>query len=338
MFTMKKLIISIFTSILMFSPVFAGSIEVLPTMQSKTTVQDRVWVGTFQIVWNDFMDKIAFNKIKFPSGTPVIVNELNKQDFTIEELNEKCYYRYVGKIKKNTKKVIAKAIKKKFNETSDLLEQIDLTPDDRRILVYAMLKKDFEFVNPFDKLGVDTFRDTQAEYFGINEASSKELDYGVKVLFYNNTSDFAVMLDTNGRDEVYLYKTPTTKTFNYIYADMLKKQAAYSGDSNFGENDELMVPNLQFFEEKSFDEICGNRVKGTNIIIDQAMETVKFEMNNTGVKLKSEAAITAMTTALLPPSDPRFFYFNDTFVVFLKEKGKNKPYFALRVYNISNFQ
>ena len=183
-------------------------------MQSKTNVQDRVWVGTFQIVWNDFMDKIAFTKIKFPTGTPVIVNELNKQDFTVDELSEKCYYKYAGIIKKNTKKLITKAIKKKFNETSDILDQLDLTPGKDRFLVYAMLKKDFQFAAPFDKLGKSKFRDTEAEYFGIKSSSPKELDDTVEVLFYNNPSDFAVKLDTAGNDEVYLYKTANTKTFN----------------------------------------------------------------------------------------------------------------------------
>ena len=201
-----------------------------------------------------------------------------------------------------------------------------------------MLKKDFEFVNPFDKLGQSVFRDTEAEFFGIDNNSDKALDDGVKVLFYNNPSDFAVVLDTNSKDEVYLYKTATTKTVNYIYSDMLKKQQAYEGDVKFNEADELKVPNLKFFEEKSFDEVTGKRIKGTNLVIEQALETIKFEMNNTGVKLKSEAAITAMMTALLPPSEPRQFFFDDTFVVFLKEKGKAKPYFALRVYDIKNFQ
>ena len=335
---MKKLILSLFTALLMLSPVFAGGIDVLPTMQSKTNVQDRVWVGTFQIVWNDFMDKIAFNQIKFPGGTPVIVNELNKQEFTIEDLNEKCYYKYVGKIKKNTKKVIAKAIKKKFKETSDILDKLDLTPDKNKFIVYAMLKKDFEFVNPFDKLGKSAFRDTEAEYFGIDGHSDKILDEGVKVLFYNNPSDFAVLLDTNGKDEVYLYKTPSTNTFNYVWADLLKKESSFDGNTKFNDVDELKVPNIKFFEEKSFDEVTGKRIKGTNLVIDQALETIKFEMNNTGVKLKSEAAITAMMTALAPPEEPRMFYFDDTFVVFLKEKGKEKPYFALRVYDINNFQ
>ena len=119
---------------------------------------------------------------------------------------------------------------------------------------------------------------------------------------------------------------------------MIKKQNAFTGDTNFRKADELKVPNLKFFEEKSFDEICGKRIKGTNLMIDQAMETVRFEMDNTGVKLKSEAAMTIMKMSLEPQLEPRFFNFDDTFVLFLKEKGKEKPYFALRVHNIENFQ
>ena len=335
---MKKLIISLLTTLFLFSPAFAGNIDVLATMQSKSNIQDRVWVGTFQIVWNDFMDKIAHTVIKFPEGTPQIVNELNKQDFTVEDLSENCYYKYSGKVKKNTKKTIAKAIKRKFDETSELLEQLNLTPDKNKFIVYAMLKKDFEFLKPFDKLGKSNFRDQEAEFFGIDNNSSSELAQGVRVLFYNSPSDFAVALDTNGKDEVYLYKTENTKTFNYIYADMLKKEAQYSGDKTLNKDDELKVPNLKFYEEKSFDEVTGKRIKGTNLVIDQAMETIEFEMNNKGVELKSEAAMIATMSALLPPEEVRNFYFDDTFVLFLKEKTKSKPYFALRVHDISNFQ
>ena len=56
---MRKLVITLLTTLLLFGQAYASNIEVLPTMQSKTNVQDRVWVGTFQIVWNDLMDKVA---------------------------------------------------------------------------------------------------------------------------------------------------------------------------------------------------------------------------------------------------------------------------------------
>lgn len=336
---MKKIILSIITTLLILLQTnAANNIEVLPTMQSKTTAQDRVWVGTFQIVWNDFMDKFVHSEVKFPEGTPASVNELNAQDFTINELSEKCYYRYAGKITKNTKKIITKAIKNKFHENSDLLNKMNLDPNGDRYIVYAMLKKDFQFINAFDKLGTSQFGDKKAEFFGIDSRSANELGEGVKVLFYNSPSDFAVVLDTKDKDEVYLYKTSTSKPFNYIYSDMLKKQTAYKGDENFGEEDLLKIPNLKFFEEKSFDEVCGKRIKGTNLVIDSALETVKFEMDNAGLKLKSEAAMSIMKMSLTPSADPRLFYFNDTFVLFLKEKGKNKPYFALRVHDISKFQ
>ena len=146
------------------------------------------------------------------------------------------------------------------------------------------------------------------------------------------------MLKTKGNDEVYLYKNSSNKAFRILYDEMLKKQAAYLGDVEFSNYDELKVPNIKFFEEKSYEELTGKRIMGTNLVIDQAMQTIKFDMNNKGVKLKSEAAMTVMTTALLPQSDPRFFYFDDTFVIFLKEKDKNTPYFALRVNDIKKFQ
>lgn len=44
-------------------------------------------------------------------------------------------------------------------------------------------------------------------------------------------------------------------------------------------------------------------------------------MNNEGVKLKSEAAMIAKMSALLPEKG-RKFYFTDNFVLFLIEKDK----------------
>ena len=337
---MKKLFL-IFVSILIITQtVFASNIEVLPTMQSKTNVQDRVWVGTFQLVWNDFMDKYVHGIVKFIGGTPEFVEELNKQEITTDDVNDKCFYKYSGKITANTKKTIENAIKKKFNETSDLLDQLDLTPASNRFIIYTMLKKDFKFLHAFDKLGKSNFRDTKTEFFGINNRSNEQLREGVNVLFYYSDSDYAVSLKTADEDEVFLYRTPNTKTFNYIYSDMLAKQKKFNGKKYMANKDELKIPDLKFSEEKEFSQLAGKRVKGTRLQIEQALETVKFEMNNEGVKLKSEAGMTMKLTSAGPGKveQPRYFYFDDTFVLFIKEKNKANPYFALRVHNISNFQ
>ena len=161
--------------------VYGANIDILPTMQSKSNVQDRVWVGTFQIVWNDLMDKLVGGEVKFFAGNPDSANELNKKEFTTSDISDKCYYKYFGKITYGTKKTIEKAIKKKFNEKSDILDKLDLTPGKGRFIIYAMLKKDFEFLNAFDKLGKSNFRDKKAEFFGIGKRSDDKLRKGVHV-------------------------------------------------------------------------------------------------------------------------------------------------------------
>lgn len=339
---MKK-IIAILAAIIMLAtiPTFASGIEIQATMHSKSNAQDRLWVGSFQLVWNDFINKIVHNPVRFREGTPILINELNKQSFTSDDISEKNYYKYTGKVKKNTKKIISKNIRKKFHESSDLLDKIDLTPRNDMFFIYAMLNKNFEFVNAFDKLGHSTFGlNSVVDYFGIGEKSDNRLGEGVEVLFYNDSSDYAVKLITTSGDEVYLYKNSSNKPFYYIYNDMNKKQKAFEGTTLFKKNDELKIPNISLFEEKIYEELTNRRIMGTNMVINQAMQTIKFNMNNKGVKLKSEAGLSAEVTSLLPPEEliPRYFYFDDTFVIFLKEKEKQKPYFALRVNNIEKFQ
>ena len=148
---MKKFF-ALLVSVMLFANIsaFASEIEIQPTMFSKTSATDRVWCGTFQLAWNDFINKVVFNPVRFREGTPVSVAELNMQTFNVNDISEKAYYKYSGKVRKNTKKQIAKAIKRKFKETSDILDKLDLTARGDMYLIYAMLKKDFEFLNEFD--------------------------------------------------------------------------------------------------------------------------------------------------------------------------------------------
>ena len=335
---MKKILALFVVLISIMSSSMAANIEVQPTMASKTVAQDRVWVGSFQLVWNDFINRILFNPVRFSDGSPEIVHELNKQEFTSEDISDKDYYKTICRVTKNTKKQIARAIRRKFGETSDLLSSLDLTPSNDKVLIYAMLKKEFEFKKTFEKLGTSNFGKKQkAEYFGIDKKCDDYTDAGIKVLFYNNPTDFALEIATKGNDVLYIYKNSSNKPFNYIYEEIGKKSKMYRGDRNFTVDDRLKIPNLKIFEEKEFTEISGHRIKGTNMIIDKAIETVAFDMNNKGGKLKSEAAMTIAKISL-EHNEKRCFYVNDTFVIFLKENNKKNPYFALRVNDISKFQ
>lgn len=344
---MKKLLLTVMSLVMTTSAVFAfGSakpaqtLDVLPLLSSETTQQNRLWVGTFQLAWNELMDGIVKGPVVFVGQKSELAKQLNKQKFKTSDLSEDSYYTTYGETSPELKVKIEDAIKEKFNETSDVINSVDWTPGPNKYLIYAMLKKDFKFLTAFDKLDMEKFAKNKAkvQYFGINEKSDGILRHTVNVMFYNSPKDYAVAIRTEGKDILYLYRTSDDKTFDKLYSDMFMKKAQFDGNTEFTKLDELKVPDINLYKEKSFAELCDKEIKNTKgLMIDQALETVDFKMNNEGVKLKSEAIIaTKMSMPMMPERlKPRKFYFNDTFVMFLQENDKNKPYFALRVKDVS---
>ena len=111
--------------------------------------EDSIWCGTFQLIWNDLKNDLAKQYIVFVLQLKVAEN-LNKETFTIDDISEEYYYKKIGNPSLKLKEEIEKAIKKKFNETSDILDDFDWegkTPED--YFLYVMLKKEFEFEKGF---------------------------------------------------------------------------------------------------------------------------------------------------------------------------------------------
>lgn len=339
---MKKILVSLAILVAMIGGISTAqaqevnSIEVLPTMNTQSTAQNRIWVGTFQLVWNELTDKIVKAPVKFLDFDSQMANNLNQKQFKKSNLNEKSYYVKSGIVSPALKAEIEKNIKSKFHETSDILKMFDFTYNPEKIFIYAMLKKDFRFTNAFDKLATGNFGNSQekVKYFGINDNSNPKLYKNVSVLFYNDDNDFAVKLYTKGKDEVLLYRTNDDKTFDKYYAELNDKTAKYSGDKNFVKNDTLTIPDIKLYQETSFNELEGHQIVGTNMQIDKTIETVDFRMNNKGVKLKSEAAI-MLRCMSLAPREGRDFTFNNNFVLFLIEKNQNTPYYAMKVSDVA---
>ena len=102
----------------------------------------------------------------------------------------------------------------------------------------------------------------------------------------------------------------------------------------------MQVPEISINSEKEYTDLENKEfedVNGEKLTIEKAMQTIEFELNKEGAKLTSEAGM-AVTTNAVEPQDIRDFSFNDEFIIFLKEKDKELPYFALNVSNIEDFQ
>lgn len=313
---------------------FTGKAEMTPTYTSKISTIDsnKVWVGTFNLVWNDLMNEVIGGPIEFTNGYSELANELNKQIFTKEELSDDSYFKIHGYEDLALKDKIEKGIKEKFNETSKLIDKCDWKQGKNGYVLYAMLKKEFNYLEKFPTLSDNTFGDSKekVKYFGIEPDTSQLASKNIEVLFYNSKEDFAIKLKTQEGEEIYFYRTTgENKSFEENYQEMIKKASKYTGKNTFERSDILNIPFIQVNDEINYDELCGRYIKGTDWYIRQAIQTIDFELNNYGGSVKSEALIEE-TQGTVDKID-REFIFNDDFILYLKEQDKQQPYFALKV-------
>ena len=304
---------------------------------------DTIWCGTFQLIWNDLKNNLAKQNILYTPQLEVIEN-LNKETFTVNDLSEQYYYKKVGTPSLQLKEEIEKAIKEKFNETSDILDDFeweDRNPKD--YFLYAMLKKNFEFEKVFEEFENGKFGNYEnVKYFGIKKNSeSDELRKQVEVLYYNSKDDFAIKLKTKQEDEVILCKNPKGNTFNEIYQNIEGQKNTYKGNKNLQEGELLKVPNIKLKEKTEFTEIQNKPFyfsNGDEYEIEKALQTIEFELDKTGGKIKSEAGMMVKNTSAIMLNEIREFAIDETFAIFLIEQEKEKPYFAGKISDISKVQ
>ena len=316
-------------------------VSVVPTLDDKI-YDNTIWCGTFQLIWNDLKNELAKQDIKFEEDLEV-VNNLNKGTFTINDISDKYYYKKYGTPTLELKAEIEREIKRKFNEESDILNDFEWQGrDPKDFFLYVMLKKDFEFKSAFEKLENSKFGEFEnIEYFGIKENSSNKLRDQVEVLYYNSKDDFAILLETNGDDEIILCKNPKGDTFSKIYKNILEEKDKYSGNSNMKAKETLKIPNINFKEKKEFKEIENKSFyfsNGDKYSIEKALQVIEFKLDRKGGKIKSEAGMMVKNEMGVLDENIREFSIDDTFAIFLLQEGKEVPYFASKINDISKFQ
>ncbi len=314
--------------------------DVVLSLEDK--IEDNsIWCGTMNLVWNDLKNEIAKQDVVFNPQTE-IANNLNKETFNVNYLNPQDYYKTFGYPSLSLKETIKKAIKDKFNENSDILDDFEWQPNgkenDELFILYVMLKKAFEYPNKFDTLDNAYFRNTKdVKYFGINKQSDEKLFDQIKVLFFESSQKFAFKVLTKSHDELIFAKGFEGDSFLDIFNKVNTSAKNYT-ETTLNNNEPVMIPFLNFKIKTEFPEIQEKEFlfrNGRVAVIDKSLQTIQLELNETGGKLKSEAAISIRATAMMPK---RSFLLNDKFTMFLIEKDKEIPYLALNVSDITKFQ
>lgn len=315
-------------------------VDVVPTLSDKVSA-DTSWCPTFQLIWNDFKNDIVKEDIKFDEKSDILDN-LNKEDFTTKDISDNYYYKIYGRKNLELKNKIETAIKEKFNQTSDILDQFDWSSDALdsgedvidRYFLYSMLYREFEFNKKFDTFN-DKFKEIEnVKYFGIIKDNDEIRDQ-IKVYYYNDENDFAIKLITKNNDEVIVIKNPKGETFEEIYNNIKGKET-----TDFNSDDNFMMPKIDFNVLREYNELENREIETVDGIytIEKAIQSIKFSLDEKGGKVKSEAGMDVKFETTASDKKIRNFYVDDTFALLLKESNKEKPYFALRVDDISKFQ
>lgn len=205
-----------------------------------------------------------------------------------------------------------------------------------------MLYREFKYKTKFVKLDEDEFNDTKnIKYFGVKD-NKESYKNQINVIYYNNEDDFAIKLTTTSNDEIIINKNPKGNTFEEIYNNKITTGSKYKRNKEFTKSDNFKMPYINLNVLKEYNELENKEFydKDNNtLIIDKALQTIKFELNESGGKIKSEAGMDVVKfSSLDSKEESRNLNVNKTFAIFLKEDSKDKPYFAARIDDISKYQ
>lgn len=332
-----------------------SDLTVVPTMRDEVST-DTIWSGDFQLAWNSLKDEALVQDIVFDTQTEEVTN-LNLGEFTTEMISADYYYKKWGLKTQDLKTEIAEEVYNKFGITTSILDTLDWSDEtlqgygeyDYRFFLYSTLYRDFDFSVQFDVLENGTFEDTyqDVQYFGISADTDESVAEQVTVLYYNSEDDFAILITTSSGDELIFANNPDGSTFTDIYTNLVNETNSYTGERALQDIDELKIPYLNFDITNEYDELEGNPFQVTlNTVnytceIAQAIQSIQLSIDEAGGEAQSS------TDTLLTEEDEtseeteesaRYFYLDDSFVMFVKEADQTLPYFAAYISDIRLYQ
>jgi hypothetical protein len=307
-----------------------------------------LWCGTFQLAWNEAGKvtggnlQLAGAESQSPAQDPMIT-ALNQQAFARDCVDDASYVAMAGFVRDKMDQQILKAVNEKFHGAFQrrLLPEKYTTGRPQDLVAYACLWKKLSFPVPFERLEDSfTFGATKVRAFGIGrtEASHEGMYSQVQILDYQDGTNFVVELKTaTPGDRLILATVEPKATLGGTVRSV--EQIAHATGEPAGTNDILIVPRIAFDLVREYWELEGRRlVPGTtkvapDLTLLSALQSIKFEMNEKGVELQSEAHMAFGCAGPREPKREHIMIFNQPFLVLMERQGARMPYFALWVDN-----
>tara|TARA_R110002012_G_scaffold322015_1_gene553694 strand:- start:979 stop:1944 length:966 start_codon:yes stop_codon:yes gene_type:complete len=277
------------------------STDFVPTLESTFEIKNNIIYGaTIPFAWNEIRNEIGTTLTDFSS----------KQ---LEEINDTKSY--VNVLKNNE------------YETS-------VEVDGKEIRAKAYFRKSLPFEEPLTKFDKPlTFGNSSVESFGFWSSCSF-----AKINYFNDENDFSVTLfPKNDEHEIILILNKEIRSDFKSNFERYNKQKSIAKSERvyFNDDDKVEIPIIEFNLAKSFDKIVSSSFKAneTEYTILEALQRNAFILNENGAEVESEVEMAADAVEEIEKVKPKMMIFNRPFVVLLKRKDAENPYFGVYIAN-----
>jgi hypothetical protein len=330
--------------------------QIVPTLDTPVAEgKNAVWCASFQQAWKVMERDVVKGPLRV-EGAGEACDRLNNAPDPAPDLPAGGSYAAAGLVSRGILAKIEREFKAAFPDAPPP-KFADTAPGSA--VAYAYLKTALQFPLPY-------FEDAHAlqfvegpgkgapvRAFGIrpeDDYAYRELRRQVKVLYASRDGSWVTLRSSSGigveefgidlcRDsqpnQIVIARVPREASLAATLSAVEKKIAGApaspdpSGTGELGPNDVLLVPKIQWHIVHHFNEVEGRRVTNPGLAgfpVALAMQDIQFCLDRGGVELASEAKIHVKPF-------PSFYLADRPFLVYVKKRGADRPFFAMWVEN-----
>jgi|HubBroStandDraft_6_1064221.scaffolds.fasta_scaffold165439_2 hypothetical protein len=325
---------------------------VVPTLDTPIPEgKSAIWCSSFQLAWNSFERTFIQGPVKLQHAEEV-AGRLNKAPESEADLDPADYLIAAGSVK-DVLATIERELPWRFPGSQ--MPKIDAPSEG--LIAFALLKAGVRYTYDFkDNPQALFFTDssghkTAIRSFGLLPMPAGEKDDSdapfarrlVQLLYapgdWHHPSEFAVDLCRESQPyQVVAARIDRKETLAATLADLEAKikRSPVSADYSLLE-DELLVPNMSWRLAHHFRELEGPDkiiLNGsvTGLYMAGAWQEIEFKLDRHGAEVFSSGYVLAMD------GGPKELYFNRPFLIYLKKRGAERPFFVVWVDNAELMQ
>lgn len=307
---------------------------IVPTLDTPSPKgKNVIWCASFQLAWNHLCDDVMKEPVKL-NGAQEIADRLNKSELLEADLPEDSYYAVAGKGSDGIYTKIRNEMARRFpGYTPNLPSEKNAS-----ILAYAYLQAKVPFKYTYQDTSMD-FTDSAGKKTGVDgfgvfkEFMPDKLRPQVQILYRNSENEIIIdPCKVSKPNQLILARIPPKET---LAATVVEAERLISTQGLHGQAAELdacgfmNVPNVRFFLKHHYAEFegtsCLNKA-ADGLSVTEARQDIRFQLDKTGARLKSEAEVVALAV-------PSFYYFDRPFLIMMKKRGALHPFFVMWVDN-----